>query len=68
MNSTMLTTDEVAAIMRCNAATLRHMVAAGEFPPPFRKGRPWTWSPATVDAVLAGQWTSPTPTPLRAVS
>lgn len=64
----MLTTEEVSAVMRVNVPTLRHMVAAGEFPEPFRRGRPWTWAPATVDAVLAGTWTPPTPTSLRVVS
>lgn len=64
----MLTTDEVAAAMRVHPKTLRHMVAAGEFPAPYRKGRPWTWAPATVDAVLAGHWTPGFRPTLRAVT
>jgi hypothetical protein len=62
----MLTTDEVADAMRVTPQTLRHMVAVGDFPEPFRRGRPWTWAPATVDAVLAGEWTpGAAPSPVR---
>lgn len=64
----MMTTNEVAAVMRVNAQTLRHMVAVGEFPAPFRRGRPWVWAPATVQSVLAGTWSPPPSSKLRAVS
>ena len=54
--SKMLTTDEVCDVMCVSPQTLRHMVAAGEFPEPFRRGRPWTWAPQVIADVLAGNW------------